>query len=53
MITKTDVIMENPQLSNDPLSAINSESQVKLSKLIQNFNKINISEILTNNSSNN
>jgi TPR repeat protein len=54
MITETELITENPQLSNVSneqeinetiLSFNNSESQGELSKLIQNFNKINIKEI--------
>ncbi|POG65701.1 kinase-like domain-containing protein [Rhizophagus irregularis DAOM 181602=DAOM 197198] len=50
-ITKTDIITENPQLSDEqelnevPLSTNNSESQGDLSQLIQNFNKMNTKEI--------
>jgi hypothetical protein len=58
MITKTDVIMENPQLSNvsnekeisePPLSANNSESlesQGELSRFIQNFNKMDTKKLI-------
>ncbi|RGB42657.1 hypothetical protein C1646_648867 [Rhizophagus diaphanus] len=51
IITKKDIIMENPQLSNKhklneiPLSTNNSELQGDLSQLIQNFNKMNTKEI--------
>ncbi|CAB4438074.1 unnamed protein product [Rhizophagus irregularis] len=50
MITKTDAIAENFQLSgeqevNDASNTNNSESQGDLSQLIQNFNKMNTKEI--------
>ncbi|RGB34719.1 hypothetical protein C1646_140184 [Rhizophagus diaphanus] len=50
LITKTDVIAENFQLSgeqevNDASSTNNSESQGDLSQLIQDFNKMNSKEI--------
>ncbi|CAB4488360.1 unnamed protein product [Rhizophagus irregularis] len=51
LITKTDIITENPQLSNEqeineapPLSTNNSESQGELSQLIQNFDKMDTKE---------
>ncbi|GBC25443.2 kinase-like domain-containing protein [Rhizophagus irregularis DAOM 181602=DAOM 197198] len=51
IITKTDIIMENPQLLNEqelneiPLSTNNLESRGELSQLIQNFDKMNTKEI--------
>jgi hypothetical protein len=51
--TKTDVIIENPQLFDKqklievPLSTNNSELQEDLSQLIQNFDKMNTKEIDT------
>ncbi|POG75296.1 uncharacterized protein OCT59_024287 [Rhizophagus irregularis] len=50
MITKTDAITENFQLSgeqeiNDASNTNNSESQGDLSQLIQDFNKMNTKEI--------
>ncbi|POG74938.1 kinase-like domain-containing protein, partial [Rhizophagus irregularis DAOM 181602=DAOM 197198] len=51
IITKKDVIIENHQISNElelnvtSLSSNNSESQGDLSRLIQNFNKMNTKEI--------
>ncbi|GET04599.1 kinase-like domain-containing protein [Rhizophagus clarus] len=57
LITKTDIITENLQLSNDqklnevlnedPLSTNNLESQGDLSQLIQNFDKMDTKEIDT------
>jgi TPR repeat protein len=53
MITKTDVITENPQLSSEqelnepPLSTNNFGSQGELSQLIQKFDKMNTKEIDT------
>ncbi|CAB4395977.1 unnamed protein product [Rhizophagus irregularis] len=51
LITKTDIITENPQLSNEqeineapPLSTNNSELQGELSQLIQNFDKMDTKE---------
>ncbi|POG65696.1 uncharacterized protein OCT59_024394 [Rhizophagus irregularis] len=51
IITKTDIITENPPLLNEQefseihLNTNNSESQGKLSQLIQNFNKMDTKEI--------
>ncbi|POG62470.1 kinase-like domain-containing protein [Rhizophagus irregularis DAOM 181602=DAOM 197198] len=51
MITKTDIITENPPLSNEQefneirLNINNLESQGELSQLIQNFNKTDTKEI--------
>ncbi|CAB4438124.1 unnamed protein product [Rhizophagus irregularis] len=50
IITKTDAIVENHQMSNEQvlnetLSTNNSELQEDLSQLTQNFDKINIKEI--------
>ncbi|GET58675.1 kinase-like domain-containing protein [Rhizophagus irregularis DAOM 181602=DAOM 197198] len=53
IITKTDIIIENPQVSKNqkfkeaPSSINNSESQGELSQLINNFNKMNTKEIDT------
>ncbi|CAB4437970.1 unnamed protein product [Rhizophagus irregularis] len=53
IITKTDIIIENTQLSNNqeynevPSSISNSESQGELSQLIHNFNKMDTKEIDT------
>jgi TPR repeat protein len=53
MITKTDVVIENPQLSNEqelnepPLSTNNFGSQGELSQLIQDFDKMDTKEIDT------
>ncbi|RGB42655.1 hypothetical protein C1646_786116 [Rhizophagus diaphanus] len=51
IITKTDIVIENPQLLNEqefsevPLSTNNSEPRGELSQLIQNFCKMNTNEI--------
>ncbi|GBC22532.2 kinase-like domain-containing protein [Rhizophagus irregularis DAOM 181602=DAOM 197198] len=51
IVTKTDIIIENPQLSNNkefdkiPSSINNSESQGELSRLINYFNKMSTKEI--------
>ncbi|GBC40468.2 kinase-like domain-containing protein [Rhizophagus irregularis DAOM 181602=DAOM 197198] len=53
IITKTDIIIETPQLSNNqefnevPSSINDSESQGELSQLIHNFNKMDTKEIDT------